>query len=139
MRFTSIFLCLLICLISFHSEASTSKDKFIEKVQTNAPEDVMNYWEYYSSFQDIREVNSAYVKIGGLLPTKRLKIVNDIAYVKCVVELSVLDKSFELLRKLKPQIEEEDWYLKGCYHLVFARLLNRVSRFDEGVTAHGSR
>ena len=136
MRFRSIYLFLLICLISFHSNASISNDKFIERVQTSTPNDVMNYWEYYSSIQDIREVNSAYVKIGELLPTKRLKIINDIAYVKCVVELSVLDKSFELLRKLKPQIEGEDWYIKGCYHLVFARLLNRLNRYEEAIKSN---
>ncbi len=136
LKLNTILFCFLTCLMSIQVKAEISKPAFIEKVKISAPEDVISYWEYYSSIQDIREVNSMYVKIGELLPTKRLKMINDIAYVKCVVELSVLNKSFELLRNLKPQIKKDDNYLKGCYYLVFSRLLNRVDRFSEAIESN---
>ena len=136
LKLNTILFCFLTCLMSIQVKAEISKPAFIEKVKISAPEDVISYWEYYSSIQDIREVNSMYVKIGDLLTTKRLKLINDIAYVKCVVELSVLNKSFELLRNLKPQIKKDDNYLKGCYYLVFSRLLNRVDRFSEAIESN---
>lgn len=124
------------CFLSVEVLSQSTPKIFIENIKRNAPEDVLTYWEQYSSMQDIRDVNTLYVKIGNLLPSGRLKTMNDIAYVKCVVELSLFDKSFELLRKLKREVQKEDDYLKGSYYLVFARLQFRVGRKKEAIASN---
>lgn len=131
----SLFLLLLVCFES--SGASSQKSpQLLRQIATNPPKTIIPYWEHYASIQDIRAINTAYVSIDNKLFDRRLKIINELAYVKCVVELSLLDKSFEMLRDLKKEVNKQDDYIKGTYYLVFARLLFRVDRNEEAIASN---
>lgn len=133
--FLLIFLLVLLCVPTLSTYAQKS-DQFLLQVETAPPKTIIPYWEHYSSIQDIRAINTAYVSIDSKLTDRRLKIINELAYVKCVVELSMLDKSFELLRNLKKEVNTQDDYIKGSYYLVFARLLFRVDRNKEAIASN---
>lgn len=126
---------LLLVLVCFHGfDAHTQQSgQFLQQVEKAPPKSVIPYWQHYSSIQDIRAINTAYVSIDSKLTDRRLKIINELAYVKCVVELSLLDKSFELLRDLKKEVNKQDDYIKGSYYLVFARLVFRAGRNKEAI------
>ena len=117
-------LVLFFLFVTFFSNATD----FRGKLKHNPPEDLLSYWEYYLSFSNMKELNTAYVSVDARLQSPRLKLINDLAFVKCISELSLLDKSYEMLRKRKKAIANEDNYLKGIYCLVKARLLFRVNR-----------
>ena len=131
----SLFLLLLVCLEGTAAYSQKSPH-FLRQIETNPPKTIIPYWEHYSSIQDIRDINTAYVSIDGKLTDRRLKIINELAYVKCVVELSLLDKSFEMLRDLKKEVNKQDDYIKGLYYLVHARLLFRVGKRNESVVSN---
>lgn len=107
---------------------SSGATDFREKLERNPPEDLLSYWEYYLSFSDTKQLNSAYVSVHASLKSERLQVINDLAFVKCISERSLLDKSYEMLRKRKKAVSNGDKYLKGIYCLVKARLLFRVNR-----------
>lgn len=119
-------------LLIFFSKASD----FQKNVRQNPPKDLLTYWEYYLSFSSIKELNSAYVRIDASLKSPRLRLINDLAFVKCISELSLLDKSYEMLRERKKAVANGDVYLKGIYCLVKARLLFRVDRNSDAITCN---
>lgn len=133
--FLSFLLLMLACFPGSVACAQTSTS-FLKQVETAPPQSVLPYWEHYSSIHDIRAINTAYVSIDSKLTNRRLQIINELAYVKCVVELSLLDKSFEMLRDLKKEVNKQDDYIKGSYYLVFARLLFRVNRGQEAIVSN---
>lgn len=124
------FLLLTVC-----TKANDFPD-FEEKVQEHPPEDVLTYWEYYLSFSSIKDLNTAYVSIDASLKSPRLRLINDLAFVKCIAELSLLDKSYDMLRERKKAVANGDSYLKGIYCLVKARLLFRVDRNGEAIACN---
>lgn len=131
-----VFTVIMAIVCSTNGYASKPSSDFIQEISSKPPTNVISYWEYYSTFQKIQDVNTAYVSIDSKLPTDRLKIINQLAFIKCVVELSMLQKSMEMLHELKKDIGKQDNYIKGSYYLVYARLLSRLRRSDEAIVAN---
>lgn len=125
-------LVLLFLLVTLFSNAAD----FRSKLKHNPPEDLLSYWEYYLSFSNMKGLNSAYVSVDASLQSPRLKLINDLAFVKCISELSLLDKSYEMLRNRKKSVANEDNYLKGIYCLVKARLLFRVNKNEDALACN---
>lgn len=109
---------------------------FRQQLKHDPPEDLLSYWNYYMSFSDRKALNSAFVAVDAALQSPRLKVINDLAFVKCISERSLLDKSHEMLRKQKKAVANGDTYLKGIYCLVKARLLFRVNRNTDALACN---
>jgi AraC-like DNA-binding protein len=124
-----IFTCLLSVLCP--NLRASPKNEFLRSVALDPPKSVVPYWEQYTAQTTIEEVNTLFLALDDRLRTKQLKIINQLAYIKCIVELSLLDKSFSMLSGLKKDIYGQDDYIKGAYFLVYARLLFRANRLNE--------
>ncbi len=77
----------------------------------------------YSKLNNLQELDSAYNSYNSESHNQRVKIINELAYIKTILELSFNQKAFKMLVNVKDRIGKRDNYLNGIYYLVYARFM----------------
>jgi AraC-like DNA-binding protein len=88
---------------------------------------------YYEQFSSIDSLNKAYSKNYVRLLNTREGLINDLGFVKCIVERSFIAQSFEILNKIRYRVKKEDPYIRGTYKMVLARLYFKVKKPQESI------
>ena len=118
---------LLLLFIVFSSVSIASTDMPSEK------QSVSKVCEYYEQFTSISNLNRAYSKKYVQLSHTREGLINDLGFVKCIVERSLIAQSFEILNKIRHRVKKEDSYIRGTYKMVLARLYYKVNKPRESI------
>lgn len=118
---------LLLLFISFASLSIASTNMQREK------QSVSMTCKYYEQFTSITNLNKAYSKKYVQLSQTREGLINDLGFVKCIVERSLIAQSFEILNKIRHRVKKEDPYIRGTYKMVLARLYYKVNKPKESI------
>jgi AraC-like DNA-binding protein len=118
MKTTIIFLFFSI-ILGLNSFSNPNQKKLIRQNITVEP-----FVRNYSKLNSLRELDSAYNIYNNELHSQRSKTVNELAYIKSILELSFNQKAFKMLVSVKVRIDKKDNYLNGIYYLVYARLMH---------------
>ncbi len=126
---TKIILSLLLIFCSSSwVYCDTVTDHFIRTLEQKNRSIVGPFVDFYSPIPKLKTIDQYYHEIDSKISNKRLKLLNELAYLSVVIRRSGSEKSFVLLQRMRPEVEKQDEYVQGVYKYVFAKLLFNVKK-----------